>query len=96
MAAERLDAIVNPAMPPAAITDLLHGDHGAGGSTSAPARAGYPVITVPCGEALGLPLGLAFIGGAFSEPTLLRLAYAFEQAILARRPPSYLPTLALG
>ena len=66
-------------------------------STSAPSTvtsvAGYPHITVPAGFFRGLPVGISFFGRAWSEPTLLRLAYAFEQATLARRPPAGTPAL---
>ncbi|MEI7771613.1 MAG: amidase family protein, partial [Chloroflexales bacterium] len=90
-----LDAIVMPSESPAWLTDLVNGDHFLGGSSALAARAGYPLITVPAGEAHGLPVGITFMGRAFSEPTLIRLAYGFEQASHARRPPQLLPTIEL-
>lgn len=95
MTAHRLDAIVAVTMAPAWTTDLLNGDRLSGGSSSFAARAGYPLITLPAGHAFGLPIGITFMGGAFSEATLIRLAYAFEQGTMARRVPGYLPTLQL-
>lgn len=86
-----LDALVVPTGPPAGKIDLLNGDYSAGQSSHAAALAGYPAITVPAGHIAGLPLGITFIGTAWSEPTLLRLAYAFEQRTQARRKPTYLP-----
>jgi amidase len=72
----------------------VNGDHFGGGSSSPAAIAGYPNITVPAGFVHGLPVGLSFFGRAWSEPTLLRLAYAYEQATKHRKPPKFLPTLA--
>ncbi|MEQ7128958.1 amidase family protein [Actinopolymorpha sp. B11F2] len=86
-----LDALVAPTYPPAWKIDLVNGDHVSGSCTQVPAVAGYPVITVPCGAADGLPVGLAFIGTAWSEPTLIRLAYAFEQALDFSLTPAFRP-----
>jgi amidase len=95
MAEHRLDAIVAPSMQPAWAIDLLNGDHFKGGSSGAAARAGYPLITVPAGAIAELPLGISFIGRAWSEATLIRCAFAFEQAVRARRVPRYLAALPL-
>ncbi len=92
----RLQALVAPAGGPAWLIDLVTGDHhGGAGCTSPAAVAGYPSITVPAGYVFGLPVGLVFFGRAWQEETLLRLAYAFEQARPIRRPPSYLPSVDL-
>lgn len=90
----KLDAIVAPSGGPAAVTDLLYGDRGVGGSSGPAAVAGYPNITVPAGDVRGLPVGLSFFGRAWSEPILLRLAYAFEQLTQFRKPPTYTATLS--
>ncbi|MFA6443017.1 MAG: amidase [Sterolibacterium sp.] len=89
----RLDALIAPTAGPAWCTDLLLGDHAVGGSTSPAAAAGTPSISVPAGNTHGLPLGLSFFGGAWSEMRLLSLAYAFEQATRARLKPRYLPRM---
>jgi len=85
----RLDAIVAPANAPATRIDLVNGDHRLGGSSTPSAIAGYPIVTVPVGFFAGLPVGINFMGTAYSEETLIRLAYGFEQATQARRAPTY-------
>ena len=87
----RLDAIVALANGPAAPIDLVNGDHHAGGSSTPSAIAGYPIVTVPAGQVYGLPVGINFLGTAWSEETLIRAAFAFEQAAQARFAPTYTP-----
>ncbi len=85
----RLDAILGPSGGPAWVTDLVHGDGFSVGSSGAAAVAGYPNVTVPAGHVHGLPVGVSFFGAAWSEPTLIRIAWAFEQAAPHRRPPRF-------
>ena len=96
MDAHRLDCLVAPTSAPPSLIDLVNGSYGAGGSSSFPAIAGYPDVTVPAGWSFGLPVGLSFFGRARSEPTLFKIAYAFEQAGKARKPPKFLPTADLS
>ena len=91
-----LDALVAPTGAPAWPTDLVNGDHDTGGSSSPAAIAGYPHVTVPAGYVFGLPVGISFFGRAWSEPTLIKLAYSFEQATNLRKPPKFLPTADLN
>lgn len=96
MAEHKLDALVAPTHGPPGLIDLVNGDPGSGGSSSTPAAvAGYPSITVPAGYVYGLPIGMSFFGRAWSEPVLIKLAYAYEQAARVRRPPTFMATAAL-
>jgi amidase len=92
----RLDALVAPTSGPPTLIDLVNGDYGVNGSSTIPAVAGYPDITVPAGYCFGLPVGISFFGRAWSEPTLIRIAYAYEQATKHRKPPRFLPTADLA
>ena len=91
-----LDALVMPTSSPAWCIDLVNGDPNlGGGSSQVAALAGYPAITVPAGFTFELPVGMTFMGRAFSEPALIKFAYAFEQATKARKVPKFLPTILM-
>jgi amidase len=94
LAKYELDAIVAPSGAPACLIDWVRGDQRSGGSSSPAAVAGYPNLTVPAGYVFGLPVGISFTGGAYQEPTLLRLGGAFEQTMPVRRPPEFRATVA--
>jgi amidase len=87
----RLDALLTPTQWPPWAIDVVNGDHSAGVTSSSPAAlAGYPIVCVPAGYVFGRPVGVSFLGRAFSEPTLIRIAYAFERASAVRRAPRFL------
>jgi amidase len=96
MEEHRLDALVMPTGSPAWRIDLIDGDHGLGGCSQPAALAGYPAISVPAGYPFGLPVGITFMGRAFSEPRLIALAHAFEQLTQAYRPPRYAVSSTAG
>jgi amidase len=102
MQAQHLDALLAPSWGPAFPTDPLLGDHvvsgdpTVGGASQLTSVAGYPSITVPAGNVHDLPVGIVFMGRAWSEPTLIEIAYGFEQASKARKPPQFLPALEIG
>ncbi len=96
MTKHKLNALVAPSEGPAWLTDLVVGDRILSSSTTAAAVAGYPSITVPAGFVFGLPIGISFFGRAWSEPTLLKLAYAFEQSTKMRKPPGFLSHAVLS
>ena len=91
----KLDALVAPSGSPAWLTDFIRGDNSGGGFSSPAAVAGYPHITVPAGFVSGLPVGISFVGTAWSEPKLIAMAFAFEQATKHRRAPGYLKTVKI-
>ena len=96
MQEHRLDAIVGSTVRLPWLTDFINGDPSEPSDfTSAAAIAGYPHITVPAGQVHGLPVGLSFIAGAWAEPTLFKLAYAFEQATRLRRAPTFVKSVNL-
>lgn len=93
LSAQNLDALLAPAAGPAWTVDWVNGDHFLGAGYGAAAVAGYPSITVPAGDVHGLPVGVVFLGPAWSEGRLIELAYGYEQISHARKPPEYVPTL---
>jgi amidase len=93
MKEHNLDAVIAPTNGPAWTIDQVNGDHFSGSSSSYPAIAGYPNITLPMGFVHGLPVGISFFGKAWSEPVLLKIAYAFEQASKHRKSPGFMETM---
>ena len=93
MKEHKLDALVAPTGGVAWLTDFINGDHYGGSFSSPAAVAGYPHVTVPAGYVYGLPVGLSFVGGAYSEAELIGMAYAYEQATMHRKEPRFLPTV---
>jgi len=94
LAADHLDALVSPTMPPAWKIDAANGDQiKGGGAGGLAAVAGYPHLTVPMGAVMGLPVGLSIIGPAWSEARLLGYGYAYEQAAKAKVTPRFLPSI---
>jgi amidase len=97
--ANHLDALLSPSWGPAYLTDLVLGDHivsgnpTIGGASQPAAVAGYPSMTVPAGWAHDLPVGIVFFGTKWSEPTLISIAYGFEQHTHAWQPPKFLATV---
>jgi len=92
----QLDALLAPTAGPSWLTDHVTGDHDTGGSSSLAAVAGYPNINVPAGFIFGMPVGISFFGRAWSEPVLIKIAYAFEQAAKLRKPPKFLATVDMS
>jgi amidase len=95
MLKHRLDAMIAPTGGPPWPTDLINGDHFTGGFSTPAAVAGYPHVTVPAGYVHGLPVGISFFGKAYSEAALIKVAFAFEQITMSRRPPRFLPAADL-
>jgi amidase len=89
LADQHLDALIAPTMPPSWRVDIVGGDHSGGGVSTMPAIAGYPHLTIPMGYSRGLPVGLSFIGAAWSDANILALGAAYEKASHARHAPAY-------
>ena len=89
LAEHKLDILIAPTNGPAWLTDHINGDSFHVSSSSFAAVSGYPNVTVPAGFVTGLPVGLSFIGSMNSDKTVIEIAYAFEQASRARKPPSF-------
>ena len=89
----KLDVLVAPTGQPAFTTDWLNGDHFMGGSSTPAAVAGYPAITLPMGFINELPVGITFMGTAWSEPILISIAYAFEQLTQQRKAPKFIKSI---
>jgi len=96
MTKHRLDALVAPTGNPAWPTDLVNGDHFTGGSSTPAAVAGYPSVSVPMGFVQGLPVNISFFGRRWSEGTLIRIAYAYEQASKHRKAPTFKTSITLN
>jgi amidase len=90
---EKLDALVAPTGGVAWLTDYINGDHYGGSFSSPAAVAGYPHVTVPAGFVAGLPVGISFVGTAWTEASLIGMAYAYEQASQRRRAPAFRATV---
>src|SRR5437588_5343532 len=96
MSKRALDAMIAPTDGPAWPIDYVDGDHFTGGASIPAAIAGYPHVTVPMGFVFGLPVGISFFGRAWSEPTLIKLAYSYEQATKLRKPPQFRRTVEVA
>jgi amidase len=96
LAADKLDALVAPTTGPAWVVDTVNGDHSSSQTSTLPAVAGYPHLSVPMGQVYGLPVGLSIIGPAWSDARVLAFGYAFEQALGLRMAPTFAPSLPAG
>jgi amidase len=96
MAKFQLDALIAPTAGPAWPSDYVNGDHALGNGSQLAAVAGYPNINVPAGHVFGLPFGMSIFGKAYSEPKLIKIAYAFEQITKLRKAPQFLPSISFS